>query len=460
MAKQKSKLKVPAVPNWSWRVLGPGIVLIAMGLGSGEFILWPYFISKYGFGLLWGAVIGITLQYFVSNETGRYTLLSGDSVFVGMRKLSRWLPLWFIISTFLSFGWPGIIGSSGQVLGFILNTSEHKWFTIAMLISIALILTSGGKIYSRLEKVQTITTAILVPIIVVIAIAVFRPEIINDIAAGLIGQGKGYNFIPEGVNLIGLLGAIAYSGAAGNLLLSHSFYIQDKGMAMAKHAHSQIDVTADEALTIKNLHPEMTATNIARLKQWFSIVAREQFITFWGIGLLTIILIMVIAYMLIYPYNGPEGLAFVQLQAEKLSLLVHPLLGLIFMGTGVVLLYQTQLGVFESTSRIMSENLLLTGGPFTSLGRAKTFNLFVWAQTLFAIAISFLNLATPLEVLFLNSFFSALSMLVLSITVQWLNNSAHMPSGFRPNRFRNLMLTVSTIFFAGFTILVGIDQLT
>ena len=49
-------------------MIGPSFVLLGMGLGSGELIMWPYLAANYGLGIIWAAVIGITFQFFINME--------------------------------------------------------------------------------------------------------------------------------------------------------------------------------------------------------------------------------------------------------------------------------------------------------------------------------------------------------------------------------------------------------
>ncbi len=77
-------LKELPYPPSLWSLLGPSFILLGLGLGSGELILWPYLAAHYGLGIIWGAAIGITLQFFLNMEVERYTLAKGESVFVGL----------------------------------------------------------------------------------------------------------------------------------------------------------------------------------------------------------------------------------------------------------------------------------------------------------------------------------------------------------------------------------------
>lgn len=442
--------KLPNPPKSFINLLGPGIVLVAMGLGSGEYVLWPYLISQFGFGIIWGAVLGILFQYFVSNETGRYTLITGNSVFIGFYKLSRIFPIWFIISTFLSFGWPGIIGTGGEILGKLLGVEEHKWLTIAMLLLIGVIFTVGGKVYSTLENTQKIILAISIPAIFVIAVTVLNPGTVTEMLKGIVGIGNGFLFFPAGIAIGQFLSAIAYSGAGGNLILSHSFYIQDEGSGMARYSEGQV-VKGEESYHKELSYKfEMTEDNIKRFKKWFREIALEQFVSFVLIGLFTIFLLAIVAYELVYPVSAKNDISFLFLEAERLAQ-IGPYLGTLLLIVGVVFLFKTQLGVFESTSRIMAENLHIGFKRFKNANRSKVFFGFLWAQIIFAITITFLEIAAPLQILFINALFSALSMFVLSGSILWLNRSNLIPKELKPGLFRMIIIFVSFIFFGIFS---------
>jgi len=111
------------------KLIGPSFILLGLGLGSGELILWPYLASNYGFGIIWGAVLGITLQFFINMEIERYTLVTGESIFVGLsRKFKKIAPMWFLISTFLPWIWPGCRTRSPLYKIFRNSASFNYWF--------------------------------------------------------------------------------------------------------------------------------------------------------------------------------------------------------------------------------------------------------------------------------------------------------------------------------------------
>ena len=114
------------------KMIGPSFIILALGLGSGEVILWPYLAANFGLGIAWGALLGITIQFFMNLEIERYALVRGESVFVGLAKRFKRAPSWFIVSTFVGFGIPGIIAASAKVLGSVLGLPNFKWIAIGI----------------------------------------------------------------------------------------------------------------------------------------------------------------------------------------------------------------------------------------------------------------------------------------------------------------------------------------
>ncbi|MEK7070945.1 MAG: Nramp family divalent metal transporter, partial [Patescibacteria group bacterium] len=137
------------------RMVGPSFILLGLGLGIGELILWPYLTASYGLGIIWGAVAGITMQLFINLEISRYTLVTGESVFVGLsRKLGKVIPIWFIVSTILPWMWPGIVLSGSRLLTAGLGWGRSDLVGVVALLLIGAILSLGPVLYGTQEKLE------------------------------------------------------------------------------------------------------------------------------------------------------------------------------------------------------------------------------------------------------------------------------------------------------------------
>ncbi|MDP7640401.1 MAG: Nramp family divalent metal transporter, partial [Candidatus Hydrogenedentes bacterium] len=87
--------ELPAPDKPLLKMMGPGIVMAGIAIGSGELIMWPWITSVVGANLLWAAAIGIFLQLWINVEVGRWTVVTGESPFTGtIRVIKPVLFLW------------------------------------------------------------------------------------------------------------------------------------------------------------------------------------------------------------------------------------------------------------------------------------------------------------------------------------------------------------------------------
>src|SRR3990167_11400168 len=304
------KAPFPDPPSSFLKILGPSFIILGLGLGSGEIILWPYLVSNFGLGIIWGAILGISFQFVINMEIERYALVRGESIFVGFARMAKFLPIWFIFSTFVGFGWPGIIASSAKIFGNILGIEAFHILAIIFLLIIGLILTLGPVLYKTVETFQKTIILIGVPSLLILTLALASKSDYFALAKGAIGIGEGYRFLPEGISLLTLLAAFAFSGAGGNLNLSQSYYIREKGYGMGKYAQK-----IQSLLTGRTKEGELEGTEfiidghaIDNFKRWWRIMNIEHFVVFLVTGIISILLLALLAYATTFgaPGNAPS----------------------------------------------------------------------------------------------------------------------------------------------------------
>src|SRR5262245_47646655 len=83
-------IPIPARLGWrQWRCfVGPGVVMMGVQIGGGEWLFGPEITARFGGGLMWLATIAIVLQIFYNLEVGRYALFCGEPVFTGFLRTS------------------------------------------------------------------------------------------------------------------------------------------------------------------------------------------------------------------------------------------------------------------------------------------------------------------------------------------------------------------------------------
>ena len=76
------------------RAVGPGVIVLGVSIGSGEFLLGPAVFVHHGLSLLWVVLIAIIFQTIFNTEVMRYTLATGEPVFTGFMRTRPSSTLW------------------------------------------------------------------------------------------------------------------------------------------------------------------------------------------------------------------------------------------------------------------------------------------------------------------------------------------------------------------------------
>ncbi len=437
-------------------LVGPSFILLGLGLGSGELILWPYLSSNYGMGIIWGALLGITFQFFLNMEIARYTLVTGESVFVGLaRKLGLFAPIWFILSTLVPWMWPGIIASSATLVAYALGIEYSKYIGIAFLVLIGAILSLGSVVYKTQEKLQKAIIMIGVPFVFILAFYFAKSNHWQDLAQGLIGKGDGFWFLPVGIPLATFLGAFAYAGAGGNLNLSQSLYVKEKGYGMGKYSGriTNILLGKKEDIKLEGTTFDVNDKNLSRFKIWWKRINLEHMLVFWATGALTMLVLSLLAYSTVFGREGlTTGINFVIEEGIVISQRTIPFLGTLFLGLSALMLFGTQFSVFGSTSRIMAENLcVLSKEKFKIQNLPKFFYAFLWIQIIAGIIIFLLGFTEPLTLVIIGAVLNAITMFIYSGLILWLNLT-NLQKELRPGFLRIFAVAFAFVFYGTFSI--------
>jgi hypothetical protein len=446
------------------KLIGPSFILLGLGLGSGEVILWPFLASNYGMGIIWGAVIGITLQFFMNMEIERYALARGESVFVGLTRKIRAIPYWFILSTFLPWIWPGIAAASATLFVSVFGMSDEsvKYVAIIMLIIMGLILSLGPVLYKTVERLQKVLIGVGVPSIFLISIYLADKSDFAAVGRGMVGAGDGYWLLPAGISIASFLAALAYAGAGGNLNLAQSFYVKEKGLGMGKYSGRITSLLTGKKVTKSILTgSQFTATpaNVKEFNKWWKNVNIEHFLVFWLTGSVTIILLSLLAYNTTFGVSSTSDISFVIKESTAIGLAIAPWVGTFFLIVVTATLFGTQLTVYDATSRILSENVVLASGlRIKDKSIPKVYYSVLWLMILSGVIIFMLGFTQPLQLLLLAAVLNAIAMFVHSGLTLWLNKTS-LPKAIRPNKFRTAVMSFAFLFYGGFSVYVVIYEL-
>ncbi|MEK6248809.1 MAG: Nramp family divalent metal transporter, partial [Planctomycetales bacterium] len=295
------------------RMVGPGVILAGLALGSGEFILWPKITYLSGFVFFWACVVGVTTQFFLNMEITRWTLATGESVITGFCRLSRHWAAVFLLLNILPWMIPAWADGSAHMMGWLFwgdafQPSEWSmvWMSIGGLVLCGVVLTAGPIVYDTVERIQLVLVLAILVMVTVLAVAVVRPDAIVAQLQGAVSFQMPAADSTSGVTVTVLLGAIAFAGVGGTLNLSQSNYIKDKGFGMGKYiGRITSPITGQqEAISEVGYHFHHTEENMARWKRWWRMANIEHFFSFYVTCLACLVLLTLISYSLFYQSDG------------------------------------------------------------------------------------------------------------------------------------------------------------
>lgn len=438
------------------KLLGPSFILLGLGLGSGEIILWPFLVTRYGLGIIWAALLGITLQFFINMEIERYTLATGESVFVGFsKKYGRVSPFFFIFSTLIPWIWPGIIAASAQLISYPLNIHEFKYVAIAFLLVVGLIYTFGSFIYKTQETVNKWIIFIGVPFIFVLSLYLSSLDSFKALGLGLIGKGEGYLFFPLGISFASFLSAVVFAGAGGNLNLAQSYYIKEKGYGMGKYfgkISSLFKKDSNYNLEGKLFIPN--STNFTNFYDWWKKINLEHLVVFWFTGLVAILALAHLAYQTVFGNLSVDvtGTLFLISEASIIGAKTLPFISTFFLIFIALMLFGTQFAVLGSTSRIISENVILAKKSNDTAKASLYFFVALWTQIASAIIILLLGFTEPLRLVTISAVLNSFSMFFYATLIVRLNKTK-LHKEIAPNTFRVTICYLASAIYAIFALI-------
>ncbi|WP_246021284.1 Nramp family divalent metal transporter [Arthrobacter echini] len=202
-----------------WRLVGPGLLAAATGVGAGDLVATLVAGSRYGYALLWAAVIGCVLKIILVEGVGRWYLATGKTIFQGWRTLGAWTSWYFgpyIIIWGFVYG-ATAMSSTALPLQALFPAVPLSIFAVASGL-IGLTLVWFGR-YGLFEKVMTVMVGIM--FISVVGSAILALPNIPSMLSGLVPT------LPAGsvFYVLGLAG-----GVGGTITLAaYGYWLREKG---------------------------------------------------------------------------------------------------------------------------------------------------------------------------------------------------------------------------------------
>jgi Mn2+/Fe2+ NRAMP family transporter len=394
-------------PTPKWKLVGPGIVVAATGVGAGDLVATLLAGSKYGYALLWAAVIGCVVKISLAEATGRWHLATGSTIFAGWRSLGPWTTVYFAVYVVI---WGFLYGATAMTstalpLAALFPVLDLKvWGIIAGLVGLVFVWFNR---YAVFEKVMTALVGIM--FVTVVGIAILCVPDLGNAVKGLVPT------VPDGsvVYTLGLVG-----GVGGTITMAaYGYWINAKGW---------------------------------RDDGWMRVMRLDNRVAYITTGIF-VVAMMVIGAELLYATN-------IALQGSDRGLLglsgvledrFGRVISIVFLIGFFATSFTSLLGVWNGVSLMFADFVANVRGtshdPASRDETSKPFRAYLLWLTFPPMALLFLERPFALVVAYgaLGAFF----MPFLALTLLWMLNSSRTPRQWRNGALSNTMLTIAGLLF-------------
>ncbi len=369
----------PAPTSWKrmLRYLGPGFILSASIVGSGELIATTALGAEAGFVAMWVILVSCLVKVFVQLEFGKHAIHSGETTFQALNKIpgpkfgnGNWATwLWLVMMLIKPLQVGGIIGGVGLVLN-ILVPSVPVWFWVCLIAPIVSLMIFKGK-YGFIEKLSLILIGGFAVFTMACVIGVQYTEFAftrADVVEGL----SFWNGIP--IAAVGVaIAAFGITGVGGDEVMAYNYWLLEKGYA---------------ARTGKR---ENTPEWEARAKGWIRVMYWDAFLSMLVYTFMTLAFYVLGAAILNAQGLKPEGFETVRTLSRMYTDSLGGWAETAFLVGAFFVLFSTLFSALAAWSRLFSDAFGAVGwiDYFDPAARARTIGILafffpaLWAALFF-----------------------------------------------------------------------------
>ncbi len=214
------------------RRIGPGMILAASIVGSGELIATTTLGAQVGYVALWVILGSCLIKPAVQAELGRYTIASGETGLAGFNHIPgpRWKVSWVIwawafmvVMSLFQVG--AMFGGLSQVMNQLLpSVPINAWVLIFLAITLALLLGGG---YERIERLAMIKVGLFTMLTFLCALLLMRmPQYFSW--EQLLG---GFQLRMPGEGLATAVAVFGITGVGATEMFMYPYWCVEKGYA-------------------------------------------------------------------------------------------------------------------------------------------------------------------------------------------------------------------------------------
>jgi hypothetical protein len=445
--------RLPEAPQAA-HIIGPAMILVALGVGLGETFLWPRLVIVFGPNIRWLFLIGVLVQTVVMLEMARYAMATGESIFFGAARIFQPLMWLFFVIAIAVYIWPGHISTGADALEDLTGIPWQLSASVGLVI-IGLMFTVVKFVYNILEALLAFLVGVLVIGSAIVAAIVGSLSDLADVLVGLVRFDYG---IPHAAVTAAwfpiIVGSVAFAGPSGMQQMWYTLWLRDKGAGMGVHMPRVRGLLhAGEEETIPDTGSMFDVDDPdewRKWKDWQKWVRYDAVLLFFGITMLVTIIFTVMAMHAaeVNPearnqlINGERDAALVAMKDSFAS--SGALLGTLFFVFISIVGWKASVGLFDAFARGQSDMTYYFVPGAKKFKMAHLYGAFLWGVVAFGVLIILFGpVDGPTGILNVLAFMSTFVMGAYCLTLAAVNRR-NLPKKLRPN-----WITTSVLVFGG-----------
>jgi manganese transport protein len=422
------------------RRIGPGLILAASIVGSGELIATTTLGAEVGFVMLWIILLSCFIKPVIQAEMGRYTIASGETGLAGFDRVPgprakvNWVVWAWVVMTLLTLLQVGAMyGGVAQVMNLIFPAVPiGVWVVILLGVTLALLLGGG---YERIEKLAMVKVGLFTLLTAMAAVLLMRmPQYFS-----WSGMLDGLKFrVPEQ----GLSTAVAVFGIVGvgaSELVMYPYWCVEKGYARFA---GRRDGSAEWQ---------------SRARGWVRVMHTDIFASMFIYTVATIAFYLLGAGILHGMGKVPAAKDMIPVLSNIYTQTLGPWSLWLFYAGAIATLYGTIFAATAANSRVFADTCRLMGlfKPDDYASRVKYRNLFVVLLNVIPVALYF-SFKSPVKMVVAGGLAQSLMLPIIGLATLYLHHR-YLPKELRPVRLVTVALWATTLIIS---CLVGYYVLT
>jgi manganese transport protein len=215
------------------RRIGPGMVLAASIVGSGELIATTTLGAQAGYTALWVVILSCFCKPVIQGELGRYTIATGKTGLEALNELPgprlwrlNWL-VWawalMVAGTQLQVG--AMYGGVSQVMHLVVpDIPVRVWVLLFLVLTLALLLGGG---YARVERIAMVKVALFTLLTALAALVLIRMP--RFFSWSEVADGLRFHLPPAGLGMA--VAVFGITGVGATELCMYPYWCVEKGYA-------------------------------------------------------------------------------------------------------------------------------------------------------------------------------------------------------------------------------------